>query len=87
MRLVHWPIVLGVSGIAIALLYGVGGGSGGETTEGVFMALAITGWLTAILSFVLVVRSIVRREVSVGDMLVLGLTMVAGFIGTRLFHF
>jgi|GEM_PF-6390123 len=87
MKPVYWPVVLNVAGIAIALLYGVGGGSGGETTEGVFMTLAITGWLTIILSIALVVKSIFRREVKFSDVAVLLLVTGLGFIETRLYHF
>jgi len=87
MKSVYWPVALNVVGIAVALLYGVGGGSGGETTEGVFMTLSITGWLTILLSIALVVRSIARREVKVGEVAVLLLTTGCGFIETRLYHF
>jgi hypothetical protein len=85
MKPLYWPIVLNLVGVAIALLYGVGGGSGGETTEGVFICLSITGWLTIVLSIALVARSVSRREVRVADMVVLLLMMGVGFIETRLY--
>jgi len=87
MKPTYWPVVLNVGGIALAMLCGLGGGSGGETTEGVFMTLAITGWLTVIVSIALVVRSISRREVKTGDLALLLLVTGLGFMETRLYHF
>jgi len=87
MKPIYWPVVLNVAGIALAMLYGLGGGSGGETTEGVFMILAITGWLTITLSIALVVRSIFRREVRTGDLALLLLVTGLGFTETRFYHF
>jgi len=51
------------------------------------MTLAITGWLTIILSIALVVKSIFRREVKFSDVAVLLLVTGLGFIETRLYHF
>lgn len=81
MKPVYWPIALNLVGIAIALLYGVGGG---ETTEGVFMTLWGTGWVTIVLATVVLIRSIARKEARAGDTLLLVVVAAVGFLETRL---
>lgn len=39
-------------GVIISMFYGIVGGSGGETTSGVFLILSITGWITILLSII-----------------------------------
>jgi len=87
MQPVYWPIALNLIGIAIALLYGVGGGSGGETTEGAFMTFALTGWLTILLALGLLVRMFLRKEVAALDMTLLVAIAIVAFFETRLFAF
>lgn len=84
MKPLYWPVVLDLVGIAIALLYGVGADSGGATTEGVFMILWATGWLTIILASVVLVRSIARKEAGAGAILLLLIVSAIAFLQTRL---
>lgn len=84
MKPAYWPLALNLCGIAFALLYGVGGGSGGETTEGVFLTFWATGWLTVILACAILVRLAIRKETSGRDVALLLGTTVLGFLQTRL---
>lgn len=87
MRSVYWPVVLNVVGIAAAFLYGLTGGSGGETTEGVFMTFALTGWLTIFLALGLLVGMLLRKKVAALDTALLVVVAVVAFFETRLFAF
>ena len=84
MKPVYWPVTLDLVGIVIALLYGVGAGSGGAATEGVFMILWATVWLTIILASVVLVRLIRRKEVGVGAIALLLIVSGIAFVQTRL---
>lgn len=50
------PLVINLVGLALSIFYGMFGGSGGDTTEGVFKGVMITGWSTIILFILLSVR-------------------------------
>jgi hypothetical protein len=43
---IFYLFLLNVMGLLLSILYGVFGGSGGETTEGVFMVISLTGLVT-----------------------------------------
>lgn len=79
-----WPVALNVVGIVIALLYGVAGGSGGETTEGVFMAHWATGWITILLATTVLVWLGLRRKMGSRDLALLVVMALVGFLETRL---
>lgn len=83
MKPAYWPLALNLCGIAFALLYGVGGGSGGETTEGVFMTFWATGWLTIILATSILGRLVLRKEARSRDVALLLIAAVLGFLQTR----
>lgn len=86
MKPVYWPALLNLVGVSVALIYGVGGGSGGETTEGVFLTFWWTGWLTILVASTILIRSVVRKELLAGDTLILGASATFGFFETLLWH-
>lgn len=45
-------IALNILGIGLSLLYGKYGGTGGETTEGVFLGIRITGTVVALITII-----------------------------------
>lgn len=52
-------IAINIIGLGLSLLYGRYGGSGGETTEGVFFGIKITGIIVVIL---VVMASVIYKE-------------------------
>ena len=84
MKLVYWPIVLNLVGTVSALFYGIGGGSGGETTQGVFLMFWITGWLTILLALVLLARLLLQKSAGFSDVALLVVMVLVGFLETRL---
>ncbi len=52
-------IIFNLIGIGISLLYGKYGGSGSETTEGVFLGIKLTG---IIVSLLIIVLSIIYKD-------------------------
>jgi len=84
MKSVYWPTILNLVGVALAFLYGIGGGSGGETTEGVFLIFWITGWLTILLALVLLIKLLLQKSVGFSDVALLVVMALVGFLETRL---
>lgn len=84
MRASSWPLVLNLAGVSIAFLYGVGGGSGGETTEGVFMTFWATGWLTVLLAAGVLVWLLLHEKADSRDIALLAVSTAIGFLETRL---
>jgi glycerol-3-phosphate acyltransferase PlsY len=50
MKVVIYIAVFNFIGVILSVLYGMTGGSGGETTTGVFLGIAFTGLITIVAS-------------------------------------
>lgn len=53
MKQLSYLMILNIVGIVFSILYGVYGGSGGDTTSKVFFGIAFTGVLTLVLCLIL----------------------------------
>ncbi|MBI1289518.1 MAG: hypothetical protein GC178_18270 [Flavobacteriales bacterium] len=53
MKLLFYIAIFNIAGVVLSILYGIYGGSGGETTTGVFLGIAFVGILTVIMCFAL----------------------------------
>lgn len=52
MKLLFYIATFNIVGVVLSILYGIFGGSGGETTEGVFLGIAFVGILTIIICII-----------------------------------
>ena len=53
MKILFYIAIFNILGVTLSILYGIFGGTGGETTAGVFLGVAFTGVLTVLACIVL----------------------------------
>jgi hypothetical protein len=55
MKYIVYIAIFNITSVVLSILFGISGGSGGETTSGVFYGIAFTGVMTIIASAILTV--------------------------------
>ncbi|HMN06431.1 MAG TPA: hypothetical protein PKD45_11950 [Flavobacteriales bacterium] len=84
-RLRPWYLALfNVAGVVLSFFYGVAGGSGGETTEGVFLGIWMTGLTTLALGGIYLLAVLATRKWNGFDLLIILSMMALGYWETRI---
>lgn len=84
-RLRPWYLALfNVAGVVLSFLYGVAGGSGGETTEGVFLGIWLTGLITLAMGSIYLLVAAATRKWNGLDLLIILSMMALGYWETRI---
>lgn len=77
--------VLNLLGVLASFFYGVTGGSGGETTEGVFMGIYLTGVISIVLCLVFVLAGIFTKSVTWGSVIIVIGIMLVSYLETTIY--
>lgn len=73
-------------GVLLSFFYGLTGGSGGETTEGVFKGIFVTGMTTICLCVLFLLVEGFTRRLKWVDVLIVVAVMVVSYLETMIYN-
>jgi glycerol-3-phosphate acyltransferase PlsY len=86
-RIKSWHLgVINLLGVVLSFFYGITGGSGGETTEGVFMGIFLTGIISMCLCVLFLVVGGLTRRITWVDALIVVAVMAVSYLETTIYN-
>jgi glycerol-3-phosphate acyltransferase PlsY len=86
-RIKSWHLgVINLLGVVLSFFYGITGGSGGETTEGVFIGIFLTGIISMCLCVLFLVVGGLTRRITWVDALIVVAVMVVSYLETTIYN-
>lgn len=77
--------LLNVLGVLLSFFYGIVGGSGGETTEGVFMGIYLTGMVSIVLCLLFLTVNAFLGRITWTAVLVMVAIMAVSYMETTIY--
>lgn len=86
-RVKSWHLgAINLLGVVLSFFYGIAGGSGGETTEGVFMGIFLTGIISMGLCVLFLVVGGVARKITWIDVIIVVAVMIVSYLETTIYN-